>query len=81
MVSRNPLVGDVTIDTHHGNTAHPSSNTVVKETQRELNGLDTPQQSKREEQTLNRAQDVAELKDYVCIAALRIMAPNFLIGC
>ena len=72
MVLRNPLVGDATIITHQGNTAHLPSTIVVKETQREFNGLETPKQSEKEGQTVNRAQDVAELKDYVRIAALRI---------
>lgn len=81
MVSRNPLVGDATTDTHQGNTAHLPSNTVVKETQRELNGLETPKQSKKEGQTLNKAQDVAELKDYVSIATPRTRASGFLIEC
>ena len=71
MVSRNPQGGDATIDTHQGNTAQLPSKTVVKETQRDLNGLEPPKQSKKEGQTLNRAQDVAELKDYVRIAAPR----------
>ena len=71
MVSRNPPVGDVATDTHQGNTARLPSNTVVKETQRELNSLESPQQFKPEGQTHNKAQDVAELKDYVCIAVLR----------
>ncbi len=71
MVSRNPFGGDATIDTHQGNTAHLPSKTVVKETQREFNGLETTKQSKNEEQTPKRAQDVSELKDYV-----RIAAPN-----
>lgn len=71
MVSRNPPVGDVATDTYQGNTVHLPSNTVVKETQREFNSLDSPQQSKQEGQMHNRAQDVAELKDYVCIALLR----------
>lgn len=81
MVSRNPLVGDATTGTHQGNTAHLPNKTVVKETQRELNGLETPEQSKKEGQTLNKAQDVAELKDYVHIVTLRIGASGFLIEC
>ena len=71
MVSRNPLGGDPPIDTHQGNTDHLPSKNVVKETQRELDGLESSKQSKNERQTPNRAQDVAELKDYV-----RIAAPN-----
>ena len=76
MVSRNPLVGDTTMNTHQGNTAHLPSKTVVKETQREVNGLETPKQSNNEGQTISRAQDVAELKDYVCIAAPIIRASD-----
>ena len=76
MVLRNPLVGDATIDTHQGNPAHLPSKTVVKETQRESNGLETPKQFKKEGQTLSRAQDVAELKDYVCNAAARTQASH-----
>lgn len=76
MVSRNPQGGDAAIDTHQGNTAQLPSKTVVKETQRDLNGLETPKQSKKEGQTLNRAQDVAELKDYVRIAAPRPKASD-----
>ncbi|KAM0797486.1 hypothetical protein BDR22DRAFT_445573 [Usnea florida] len=64
MVSRNPPGGDVATDTHQGNTAHLPSNTVVKETQREFNSLESPQQIKSEGQMHNKAQDVAELKDY-----------------
>ena len=71
MVSRNPPGGNVVTDTHQGNTAHLPSNTIVKETQRELNSLESPQQIKPEGQMHNKAQDVAELKDYVCIAVLR----------
>ena len=67
MVSRNPLMGDATIDTGQCNAAHPASKTVVKETQRELSGLETSKQSKKNGQTLSGAQDVAELKDYVRI--------------
>ena len=77
MVSRIPQGGDATIDTHQGNAAQLPSKTVVKETQRDLNGLETPKQSKKEGQTLNRAQDVAELKDYVCINAPRPKASDF----
>lgn len=76
MVSRDPLVGDATIDTGQGNAAHLPSKTVVKETQRELNGLETPKQSKKEGQAYNRAQDVAELKDYVRITASKIDASD-----
>lgn len=65
MVSRGPLGEDVTMDILQAKTAHLPSKTVVKETQREPNALETPKnQSTKEEQTLNRAQDVAELKDY-----------------
>ncbi len=62
-------MGDVTIDAHQAKMAHLPSKTVVKETQREFNAFGTPNHSKKDGQTLNRAQDVAELKDYVCIAA------------
>ena len=71
MVLRNPLVGDATADSLPGNSAHTSGKMVVKETQREI--LDIPKESMKGIQTLNRAQDVAELKDYVRIAALRTM--------
>lgn len=77
MVSRNPHGGGATLDTHQGNTAQLQSKTIVKETQRDLNGLETPKQSKKEGQTLSRAQDVAELKDYVRIAAPRPEASDF----
>ena len=77
MVSRNPLAGDATIDSGQGNTAHVPSKTVVKETQRELNGLETPKQARKEGQSLHRAQDVAELKDYVCIVARKAEASKF----
>ena len=77
MASRGPLGVDVTMDVHQAKTAHLASKKVVKETQREPNALETPQnQSTKEEQTLNRAQDVAELKDYVRIATLRAKAPE-----
>ena len=65
MVARGPLVGDPTIDGHQAKAAHLPSKTVVKETQREVSGLESPKQSTNEQQALNRAQDVAELKDYV----------------
>lgn len=77
MVSRNPQVGDAPLDTHQSNTAQLASKTVVKETQRDLNGSETPKQSKKEGQTLNKAQDVAELKDYVRIAAPKLKASDF----
>lgn len=76
MVSRNPLAGEDTTDTHSGNTAHLPGKTIVKETQREVNGIETPKKAKKEAQTLNRAQDVAELKDYVRIAAPRNRASD-----
>ena len=77
MVSRGSLVGDDTIDGHPARMAHLPSKTVVKETQREPNTLETPNHSKKDGQTFNRAQDVAELKDYVCIIALRNKTPDF----
>ena len=77
MVSRHPPGGDVATDTHQGNTAHLPSNTVVKETQREFNSLKSPQQIKPEGQMHNKAQDVAELKDYVYIAVLRTKSLDF----
>ena len=39
--------------------------TLVKETQREENVMSTPQSSKQESRMPTKAQDVAELKDYV----------------
>ena len=77
MVSRGSLMGDDTIDAHPARMAHLPSKTVVKETHREPNTLENPTHNKKDGQTLNRAQDVAELKDYVCIAAPRIKAPGF----
>ena len=65
MVVRGPLVVDPTTDGHQAKAAHLPSKTVVKETQREVSGLESPNQSTNKGQTLNRAQDVAELKDYV----------------
>lgn len=76
MVSRSPLGGNAIIDTGQGNADHLPSKTVVKETQRELNGRETPKLSKKEGQALNRAQDVAELKDYVRIAASKTGASD-----
>lgn len=77
MVSRSPLVGAPATDSHQGDTAHLPSKKVVKETQREPAGLETPEEPKKEGQTLNRAQDVAELKDYVRIAAPTTKASDF----
>ena len=65
MVGRGPLVGDPITDGHQAKAAHLPSKTVVKETQREVSGLEPPNQSTNEGKMLNRAQDVAELKDYV----------------
>ena len=77
MVSRGSLMGDDTIDAHPARTAHLPSKTVVKETQREPSTFETPTNSKKDGQKLNTAQDVAELKDYVRIAAPRTKAPDF----
>ena len=77
MVSRSPLVGDATMDAHQAKAAHLPSKTVVKETQREFNTLEIPHQSTKEGQAPKRAQDVAELKDYVRIAAPRTRTPDF----
>ena len=77
MVARGPLLGDATIDGHQAKAAHLPSKTVVKETQREVNAPEPPSQSTNEGQTPNRAQDVAELKDYVRIAEPRIKASEF----
>ena len=63
MVSRDPHLGDTITDRRQGNMAYLPSKTIVKETQREVNGAGTPRQSKKEGPT--KAQDVAELKDYV----------------
>lgn len=77
MVPRSPLGGDAIMDAHQAKAAHLPSKTVVKETQREVNAPNTPSQSTKEGQTLNRAQDVAELKDYVRIAVPRTKAFDF----
>jgi hypothetical protein len=63
MVSRESQLGATVTDGRQGLMAHPSTKTIVKETQREVNGAGTPRQSKKEGPT--KAQDVAELKDYV----------------
>ena len=74
MVSRSPL-GDATSDAHQDKTSQLPSNAVVKETQRGPKTLETPVHSKKDGQTVNRAQDVAELKDYVRIDTPRIEYP------
>ena len=48
-----------------GDLSRKSSETVVKETQREGNGTGFTQQPRKETQAPDKAQDVAELKDYV----------------
>lgn len=65
MVSRASQHGEVEVEGHHGVTNHVPSKTVVKETQREGNGSGTPRQPKKEVHVPTKAQDVAELKDYV----------------
>ena len=81
MVARGPLVGDPTTDGHQAKAAHLPSKTVVKETQREVSGLEPPNQSTNEGQTLNKAHDVAELKDYVGHRRAKNQAFRFLIRC
>ena len=70
-------MGDATIDGHQAKAAHLPSKTAVKETQREVNAFEPPSRSMNEGQTLNRAQDVAELKDYVRNAVLKIKPSAF----
>lgn len=65
MVSRASQYGEGEEEGRHGITTHVPSKTVVKETQREGNGSGTPRQSKKEVHVPTKAQDVAELKDYV----------------
>lgn len=65
MVSRAPQLGDANTEGRQGSTTHIPSKTVVKETQREANGPATPRQPKKEGPAPAKAQDVAELKDYV----------------
>lgn len=65
MVSRTPQLGDVGVEGRHSATTHASSMAVVKETQRESNGPGTPRHVKKDGQASTKAQDVAELKDYV----------------
>lgn len=79
MVSRSPLLGDAAVDTHQAKAAHIQSKIVVKETQREPSVLESPKQSKKEGRMLDNAQDVAELKDYVRLAAdSRLLISNWM---
>lgn len=65
MVSRTLQQGGTNADERHEISSHKSSKTVVKETQREGNGFNTPRQATKEVPVPTKAQDVAELKDYV----------------
>lgn len=65
MVSRASQLGDANTEGRHGSATHIPSKTVVKETQREGNGPATPRQPKKDGPAPVKAQDVAELKDYV----------------
>ena len=75
MVSRISQLEDAPANTQAGKAAHLPSKNVVKETQREPNVLVTPTHFKKEGQTLDKAHDVAELKDYVCMAVLKKKDP------
>ena len=65
MGSRAPHTGNTATDGCQNNTVQLPSKAIVKETQREVNGGGSPRQSKKEGAA--KAQDVAELKDYVGI--------------
>lgn len=65
MVSMATQPENATLETRQNNIRNLPSKTFVKETHREGNGLGTPRQSKQEGHTPSKAQDVAELKDYV----------------
>ena len=69
MVSRGSQSGETVTDGRQNNPIHVSSKMIVKETQREVNGASTLRQPKKEGP--NKAQDVAELKDYVRKSSLR----------
>ena len=71
MGSRAPHIGNNATDGCQNNTMQLPSKVIVKETQREVNGGGTPRQSKKEGAT--KAQDVAELKDYVGISTLHTL--------
>ena len=71
MGSRDPHLGNTATDGCQNNTMQLPSKVVVKETQREVNGGGTPRQSKKE--GVAKAQDVAELKDYVGIPMLHTL--------
>jgi len=72
MVSRTPQQGEVEAEGSLSITTHVPSKTVVKETQRDGNGSGTPRQSKKEVHVPTKAEDVAELKDYVREPTLRL---------
>lgn len=65
MVSRTHQQGGANGDERHEVLPQKPSKTVVKETQREGNGSNTPRQTTKEVPVPTKAQDVAELKDYV----------------
>lgn len=65
MVSRASQQGEGEVDGRYSITTHVPSKTVVKETQREGNGSSTPHPSNDDVHVPTKAQDVAELKDYV----------------
>lgn len=65
MVARTSQAGDDNAEERRAAVTQLQSQKVVKETQREGNGLGTPRQPKKETQAPSKAQDVAELKDYV----------------
>ena len=65
MVSRAPQHAADESKPHQGITMLKSNKTFVKETHKEDDGLGLPQQLKDGGHVGSRAQDVAELKDYV----------------
>ena len=65
MTARTPQLVHGDPEGRAGGLSRQSSETVVKETQREGIGTRSAQQPRKETQAPDNAQDVAELKDYV----------------
>lgn len=73
MVSRVPEPEDADLKLRQGVRNNTAEKKLVKETHRNDNGLGTPWQSKKDGNAINKAHDVAELKDYVWKPILHLL--------
>ena len=67
MVSRPPQAGNAVVEELSESATHQANKPAMKGPQKEAYGPATPRQPKKEGQASSKAQDVAELKDYVRI--------------